>query len=681
MSSDIPNVTPDLRRIQLCSVLVALVLFAAYQFGRLGTGDTVNMNPLILSIAVLLMPNFLRHFLKQSIAILQVIAIALLFAAGWIAILLHIEVKILVYVMFLISVILFVREIISTSRRIRLAHLILFAFLGLALVYLLWMQDYMNPLAPEAFAAGIRYSHVDTLFHSALTANIRTYAIPSVGLQGLPIMTYHAGSHYLFASFAELCKVDILEFYNYAYPVIFVPLFVQSLFFASYANLKGTNHRLRVAASALVLFFILTGFYSSKFGARYLLPPVTNTHFMSASYNLSLTLMFLAICVYAPFWRRPQVTQPPMNAIIVLCIPLWFFVIGFAKVSTAVVLFAVFVYLILRKRIIFNRWIFTAAVSSAIVLYYVIELTVPNSGNTFDIKWGSFYTVFVSGNIFVYFLLQYLFFAFLVVILVLLMRTSEKHLLNSVVRGKYIVIELIVIAALVGVVPGLLIYIDGGSAYYFSDIQYWLTAIGLMHFSPYLIYKFYSKRVAFKIPFRIAMFVLVVVVTREAIFRSFYYYAKKNVQVRAALVSDSSGVDGKLAVPKNARIFTGLNEAPGYREKRKMLNLELFERLRDLPAQIRSKGVIYCEDPQQLELFLRCSEATFYIPAMSEMAMINGLYWRDSCYTIDAYGIKDYAGMPAELSKEEAKRLARKQGFELMIVINLGKGTYAEVNL
>ena len=111
------------------------------------------------------------------------------------------------------------------------------------------------------------------------------------------------------------------------------------------------------------------------------------------------------------------------------------------------------------------------------------------------------------------------------------------------------------------------------------------------------------------------------------------------------------------------------------------MNLELFKSLRALPKDVRTTAVIYCEDPQQLELFLRCSEATFYIPAMSEMSMINGLYWRDTCYTIDAYGIKDYAGLPAHLSKEEAKTLAKEKGFKFMIVINLGKGTFNKLAL
>lgn len=675
--------SPDFREIQFSSVLIALVLFLAYQLGRVGTGDALNLNPLILSTSIILLPDFLRLFFKQSVAILQVVVLLFFFALGWISILLHVNLTILVQVIFLVTLITFFRKRIFNLHENRFQKVTLFIFIGLALVYLVWMQDYMNPLAPEAFAAGIRYSHVDTLFHSALTANIKTYTIASLGLEGLPAITYHSGSHYLFASYSQLCKVSVLEFYNFAYPVIFVPLFVQSLLFASYANLKGKNHAFRITVSLVILFIVLTGFYSSKFGARYLLPPVTNTHFMSPSYNVSLTFTFLAICVYAPLLRISRLmAHPKINTLLILCIPLWLLVIGYTKVSTSVVVFMVFLYIVLRKKLFFNKWISVAAIASSLVLYYVMQLTVPTTDHTFNIQWGSFYKVFVNGNILIYFLLQYLYFALLVTITFILLKKKERHFFKNLIRGKYIVAELIVVTAFIGIIPGLLIYIDGGSAYYFSDIQYWLTVIALIHFFPYVVYKLYSKKIALRIPLRIALFALAILITREAVFRSFYYYTKKNIQVRMALASGSGNVDGNLGFPRNAGpIFSGLKDTPGYKEKIKLLNLKLFKSLRALPEDVRSKAVIYCEDPQQLERFLRCSEATFYIPAMSEMAMINGLYWRDTCYTIDAYGMKDYAGLQAQLSKEEAKTLAREKGFKFMIVINLGKGTFSEMNL
>ena len=46
-----------------------------------------------------------------------------------------------------------------------------------------------------------------------------------------------------------------------------------------------------------------------------------------------------------------------INTVLIFCIPVWFFVIGYVKVSTAVVLFIVFLYVVLRKKLFLDNWI------------------------------------------------------------------------------------------------------------------------------------------------------------------------------------------------------------------------------------------------------------------------------------------------------------------------------------
>ena len=77
MRSDTPDKNSDIREIQFSSVLIALVLFLAYQLGRVGTGDALNIHPLILSISIILLPNVLRLFFNQSVVMLQVVVLLL----------------------------------------------------------------------------------------------------------------------------------------------------------------------------------------------------------------------------------------------------------------------------------------------------------------------------------------------------------------------------------------------------------------------------------------------------------------------------------------------------------------------------------------------------------------------------------------------------------------------------
>lgn len=66
----------------------------------------------------------------------------------------------------------------------------------------------------------------DSLFHMALGNMLKTYGVPSTGLDGLPYYPYHWGSHAYFAQVARLLHITMPDMYHVAYMIIFVPLFV-----------------------------------------------------------------------------------------------------------------------------------------------------------------------------------------------------------------------------------------------------------------------------------------------------------------------------------------------------------------------------------------------------------------------------------------------------------------------
>jgi hypothetical protein len=94
-------------------------------------------------------------------------------------------------------------------------------FMGLYAAGSVWGGGFENPLFVANVANG--YAHIDTLFHAALANMLRTYGVCSTGLDGLPHVLYHFGSHWAFARVANLLDVPVIDFYNLAYPVIFPP--------------------------------------------------------------------------------------------------------------------------------------------------------------------------------------------------------------------------------------------------------------------------------------------------------------------------------------------------------------------------------------------------------------------------------------------------------------------------
>ena len=91
----------------------------------------------------------------------------------------------------------------------------------------IWGVGFENPLFVENLCNG--YAHIDTLFHATLANMLRTYGVCSTGLDGLPHVLYHFGSHWAFARVSNLLDLPVIDFYNFAYPVIFAPFTVFSL--------------------------------------------------------------------------------------------------------------------------------------------------------------------------------------------------------------------------------------------------------------------------------------------------------------------------------------------------------------------------------------------------------------------------------------------------------------------
>jgi hypothetical protein len=134
----------------------------------------------------------------------------------------------------------FVLACYSVARSARLRDLaVLVAFAGVFSVYgagASYGNGYQNPLFVEGMC--FNYCQIDELYHTSLCNMLRTYGVPSTGLDGLPFLPYHFGSHWLFAQLCNLLDVGVIDFYARGYRVVFVPfgVFSLGLFAASLAR-------------------------------------------------------------------------------------------------------------------------------------------------------------------------------------------------------------------------------------------------------------------------------------------------------------------------------------------------------------------------------------------------------------------------------------------------------------
>lgn len=139
---------------------------------------------------------------------------------------------------------------------------------------------------------GLHYAHLfareftvlgwqagDPVFHAAIAALFSQYSIPTVGLDGTPLLFYHVGSHALVAALATTAGETALLTYPAAQQIFFIPalLLGTALMAASFSSFR------RDAAWLAPLGTVLSWHLYEWFGAY-------NSFWLSESYAVSLGL-------------------------------------------------------------------------------------------------------------------------------------------------------------------------------------------------------------------------------------------------------------------------------------------------------------------------------------------------------------------------------------------------------
>jgi cell division protein FtsW (lipid II flippase) len=67
--------------------------------------------------------------------------------------------------------------------------------------------------------------YIDSIFHMSIAGMFKTFSIPSTGLDGIPFLSYHTGSHYLLSRITALFTSSSLNAYIIYYPCVWLPFF------------------------------------------------------------------------------------------------------------------------------------------------------------------------------------------------------------------------------------------------------------------------------------------------------------------------------------------------------------------------------------------------------------------------------------------------------------------------
>jgi hypothetical protein len=359
--------------------------------------------------------------------------------------------------------------------------------LALTIGSAVWSDGYTDPLLVRGLSLGL--GHIDSLFHASLANMIKTYGVPSTGLDGLVFCPYHFGTHFLFAQLSRLLQISVIDFYQLGFPVLFFPWFIHAIGLATEAFLpeigppRGTVHRQEIFLPFVLLLLAFGGFVPSNAAMQL---GYYMSGFTSESMCVAQTVLLLILAGGWPlFFRgfRLKESLPRFDrAAIVVALPLLVVGLTLLKISVGSVLLAVVCLLFLRSGWWRRSWLGWCSVVAAGVAFLVVVPFVFAHASRNDTQGGLMplaylreYVAPPNGWLF-HLLLQYSWALAVVVLRVRQAGVKTIGDLGTAVRsGVLLDVEFLALVALIGSVPGLVWRIDGGSAVYFFGIQRWVA--------------------------------------------------------------------------------------------------------------------------------------------------------------------------------------------------------------
>ncbi len=245
---------------------------------------------------------------------------------------------------------------------------------------ILGAQSFVNPLAPEALGYGsIR---LDAWWFTALVSMAQTHGYTTIGVDGIPPLTYHVGAYHLYALWGNGLSLTAGDIYHLAAPLIVFPLFL-SLPLLVHDRIICIWNRGKEAETGYhgIWFWLLfavacTGFMPYPFWGQ---TDIFSQHVMkSLSHTMGVSGLFIVILVFLECVTVSDEKTGKISlthwVMFILLLPLLVFVLGMFKGIAMALLCAMIGYFLLRLSL-WRKPLFVAlTLVCAIVSLYTLKL-------------------------------------------------------------------------------------------------------------------------------------------------------------------------------------------------------------------------------------------------------------------------------------------------------------------
>lgn len=506
-----------------------------------------------------------------------------------------------------------------------------------------WVFGYLKPYIIEGWAV-VGTDRSDTPFHLAIAQMLKTYGVPSTGLDGIPAMNYHWGSHWFFAQLSNLLHLPVTVIYQLCYPAIIAPLLFRT-FLSFVLEMKEASGRDNQSKSGfnftfwMIFLAIFIGLFVSYWaGNKWAENTGTGTGatafiLTSESYAFSIMLMFgLFGCAHNYWLHRDSLSRAQNVLILFLIFPVLISVIGLVKVSTLFMVCSLAGYLFLRLGM-YKKWLLFASMAViCITALFVALLVFEPRENHGSLSWFFFYRsrdISLPLYLFLFYIWTYIF----IVIFFVSRRLhkSERHQVNN--SPKTLPLECVIWVAVTGFLPGMVLRIQNYDALYFTEIQLLLAASLVLLYIPF--YRTHWKQNTVKVwLIRAAMAILAVIF----VINTYAYLSHSvgdSINHHASILSraDKRANNSKpLRIREIIRTYLTDPSAVqnAYSRQPDLSFYRALAELDTLSLDEKRKSLIYVDfrslfRDQNYSWKLYCSNIPFVVPGLTGIAMIDGI--------------------------------------------------------
>jgi hypothetical protein len=575
---------------------------------------------------------------------------------------------------------------------------------------------YCNLAKPHLFEALVA-QHIpfnwptDTLFHSSIVQMMNTYGMASSGLDGIPFINYHFGSHFIFSKLTNILGFDPLTFYTLGCPVIFSSLLyfvflhavIQVILFQKATARFDLNYLFWVLFFGIFFGFVKRGFIWHN-GLQLMVPGVVanSSILTSESYLLSIILSFILFIILLA--RADNGSHEKDYGFYLLVLPALLFTIAITKISTGLIVFAVLFYLYFRytlyRKVLFNLSFVLCFLGWLYAYYLVVEPDAKDGSISFE-----FFRENSFGFIIGFLILHYLW-AYLLLGIYFLKESifsfSPSHsqkltnvlvqfnpftkIYNSIKEKKTILVEVVFVIALAGFVPTALLSLNVNSNF-FSEVQFFFASVVLLAHASTLDTSGLAPRVSRFV--RKGALLLFLILCGYVFISNTKHFIKEvidsNFLFRKTIVGDYSYRTIRTEIEKSVKkgqlssadsmlsvygkpVQASLDNSKEYAFMKKLRALSNLS-----AAEKKHSGVFIDYYHSGLTLYIPCYDMAFLVPALSGMAQLNGLYASETCkyldgWTFNYYQIKSLEEREKLWTDQEICVLASSKGFKQVFV-------------